>query len=120
MKLSRDQLKEALIEMSPAQIAELTQEAFEDQLKEKQRREAGRCDDPLGVIRLDRQNKSDWPGIPVLWVRVAGHMWRPWIRDDHGCDVEDPDLPWREMPRVGVMPEDWIAEQQEYEADYED
>lgn len=115
MKPSRKDLKEALVDMTSADVTKLLHEALADRQRLEEERRAARCDDPLGTIRM-----YDDGGHSVMWVRNAGSRWDPWPHETHGLSVEDHQIPWRDYPIVGMMPPDWVAQEQEYQRDYED
>lgn len=114
---TREDLKKTLLNMTPAEIQALTDEAAADAAREKSRRDAARSDDPIGTIRYDHIDG----GSDILFVREAGRQWNPWIEDNHGISMSDDQMEdWRTLPIVGTMPEEWIAEARRYEDDYDD
>lgn len=117
MKVTRVDLIEALGELTREELEDLSHQAWVAKVDQERKAREGRSDDPLGTIRLYVGDA----GHSVMWVRIAGNRWDPWWRDTHGTRLGDHELDdWPDYPVIGVMPAEWVAEQQECERDYED
>ena len=116
MRPSRDELAKALADLPPSEIEAIRRQALVERERERVRQALAKSPDPLGTIRY---NDTGSAHPEILWVRSSGGTWEPFIHDNHGVGAADHELPWRDHPVVGAMPEAWVAKERRYdEEDY--
>jgi len=113
--LNRDELKRQLADLSSDEMAQLVVEAQQERERQLAHKAASRSNDLLGTLRYYEGEC----GHDVIWARIAGWRWDPFPRETHGLSVADSELNWRDLVVVGQMPPSWIAEQEDYQRDYE-